>query len=449
MSPDRAGRQASGKGGSRGSSRRPSDRVAARRLGLAVFGAAFVVLFAVVAISEGIGEPSIPSGAILLVEDAPGDSGTVDQAEFDHALEVSAAQASVKKVPRPGDPQYDELKEAAVTSLLEAIWLEGQAEEMGIAVSDQEVAKELKKLKKENFKTEAEFEKFLKDSKFTPEDVDNRVKLQILSTEIQDKLKEDPPTPSEGEIEAYYEAAKSTQFTQPASRDVRSIVNKDREKAEQALAALEKSNTAQSWSKVARKYSEDPSTQQSGGLQRGVGEGSLEEPLDAEVFAAVEGQLEGPVKTAKGFTVFEVQNSSPETVQELKTVEAQIKSQLAQQLEQESFSAFVSDFNTTWSARTFCADEYVNERCANFESSGHPSTAPPACYEAEPDGGRPEACPAPVFQLVPAQPGSVTPLAPQGNPLAQRPVPAGGAPEGGGEEAAGIPGAGAVPPPTE
>ena len=446
MSPDRGGRKASGKGGGRSASKRPArpeGPVAARRLGLLIFGVAFVALFAVVAISEGIGDPSIPDDAIILVEDAPGDSGEISKAEFDHALVLTAAQGG-QKVPKPGTKQYEELEEAATSSLVESAWLEGQAEEMGITASDQKVEKEFKKLKQENFPKKAEYQEFLKEAKFTQEDVNERVKLQILSTEIQEKLKEDPPIPSDDEIEDYYEAAKATQFTQPPSRDVRLIVNKDRQKAEQALAQLEKANTAKDWAKAAKQFSEDAATKDKGGLQNAVAEGTLEEPVDAAVFAGVEGQLEGPLKSPKGFTIFEVQNSSPETVQELKAVEGQIKSQLAQQLEQEDFNVFVSDFNDRWLSRTFCASGYVTERCSNYESDGHPSTAPPACYEAEPKGGRPEACPAPVFQLVPAQPGTVTPLAPQGNPLAQRPVPAGG-----GDAAPEEPGAGAVPPPSE
>ncbi len=320
---------------------------------------------------------------------------------------------------------------------------------MGITVTDQENEKELEKIKKENFPTEAQFQAFLKESKFTSEDVDQRVEFTIISKELQEKLKEDPPTPSDSEVEAYYEAAKATQFTQPPSRDVRLIVNKDQKKAEQALAQLEEANTAKDWAKAAKEFSEDPTTKEKGGLQKAVAEGTLEEPVDAAVFEGVEGQLEGPLESPNGFTIFEVQNSSPESVEELKAVEGQIKSQLGQQLEQEDFNEFVADFNTRWLSRTFCAPDYMTERCANFESDGHPATAPAACYESDPDGGRPEACPAPVFQLVPAQPGTVTPLAPQGNPLAQRPIPAGGgeaAPEG----PPGAPGApGATAPPSE
>ena len=398
---------------------------AARRLGLLVFGVAFVALFVIVAIAEGVGHAGVPSGDVAYVEDAPEGRGDITMADFRHGLVQVAAQSGQKKPPKPGSKQYAELKETTLNTLLEPIWLEGLAEELGITVTDKEVAAEFKKLKKENFKTEAEYKKFLKQANFTQADVDQRVKLQILSTKVQEQLKEDVSTPSKSEVEDYYEAAKATQFTQKESRDIRVVVNKSRKKAKEAREALSKDDTAKNWMKVAKKYSEEPTTSQSGGLRKGVTEETLEEPLAAAVFSTPEGRVEGPIKTEQGYTVFEVENSTPESVQELKAVEAQIQSTLAQRAEQEYFSSYVAGFNAKWTARTFCASGYVTERCANFEGTGHPSTAPEACYEANPKGGRPEACPAPVFQLIPALPGTVTPLEPSGKPLPQRPRPAG------------------------
>jgi parvulin-like peptidyl-prolyl isomerase len=392
-------------------------------LALLVFGVAFIAIFAVVAIAVGVGNPSVPAGNVALVQSTPGDIGEVTKADLDHAIELAAAQGGEKKAPKPGDPKYDELKETALNSLFESIWLQGVAAEWGIEASEEEVATELKKVKKESFKTEAEFEKFLKESHFTPADVNERVKVQILSKALQEQLKEKVPAPSQSEIENYYEAAKDTQFTQKPTRDVRLIVNKDQEKAQEAFEALSKDDSAKNWTTVAEKYSEDPTTKKSGGLQKGLQEGVIEEPLNAAIFATPEGQIEGPIKAERGYTVFEVENSTPESVQELKTVESQIQSTLAQRNEQEYFTSFVSTFNTQWTQRTFCASGYVTERCANFEGDGHPATAPPACYEADPKGGLPEACPAPVYQLVPALPGTITPLEPKGKPLAQRPVP--------------------------
>lgn len=443
MSSQGGSRQAPGKGGAGNA----PGRAAARRLGLLVFGAAFVVLFAIVAIAEGIGGPSLPSGAIAYVEGAPGDTGEVTQTEFEHALEQAAAQAGVNKTPKPGEPQYDELEETALNALFEAIWLRGFAEEKGIpAPSKKEVNKEFKKLKDESFQSPKEYRDFLKEAKFTRKDVRERVELQILSTNLQTQLTEEIPKPSQGEIEDYYEAAKEAQFTQQASRDVRLVVNKNREKAKQARVALGKDNSEQNWKKVAKKYSEDPATKEIGGLQEGVTEGTLEEPLDEAVFNAPEGQVEGPLDAQRGFTVFEVTNVNPEQVQELKEVEAQIEGTIAQQTEQEYFTELIGMFNDLWTARTVCADGYLTQRCSNFKGDGHPATAEPGCYEANPDGGRPEACPAPVNQAVPAQPGTVTPLVPKGTPLAQRPRPLEGAEEAG--EGLELP-PGAVPPPSE
>jgi parvulin-like peptidyl-prolyl isomerase len=440
VSPDRGRRGTSG-GGAVKSGRGPA---ATRRLGLLIFGIVFVVLFAIVAIAEGLGDPSVPSGDVALVEDAPGDIGEVSEAEFKHALDLAAAQSGEKKVAEPGDPKYDELKETALNSLFESIWLQGLADQWGIELTDQEVARQLKKVKKESFKTEAEFQKFLKDSGYTPADINERVKLQLLSKELQEQLKEKAPEPSQKEVEAYYDAVKATQFTQKPTWDVRLIINKDRKKAEEALAAVTKDNSEENWKKVAKKFSEDPTTKENGGLQQGVQEGVLEEPLNEAVLNAPEGRIEGPLKTQQGYTVFEVSSSSPESVQELKAVESQIKSTLSQRLEQEYFTGFVGTFNNEWTQRTFCDPDYVTQRCSNFEFSGHPTTAPEACYEADPKGGRPEACPAPVFQLVPAMPGTITPLEPKGKPLVQRPRPLG-------EQATGTEGApglpeGAVPP---
>ena len=441
MSPNQGRRSASGKGGKKGASaKRAKDPAALRRLAILVFGALFIVLFAVVAVAEGIGDPSVPDGDVALVEDAPSGVGNISEKEFDRALKQSAAQSGKKEVPKPGDPQYDELKEAALGSLLDAVWLKGEADEQGVTVTKAEIAKEFKKLKTENFKTEAEYEKFLKESEFEQSDVDSRVELQMLSTQIQKQITEGVSAPSKSDIENYYDAALATQFTQPETRDIRLVVNKDKTKAESALENLKADDSAKNWKKVAEKYSEDELSKSKGGFQKGIAEGVLEEPLNKEVFSAPKDTVEGLVKTERGYNVFEVDNSTPETTQELKTVESQIESQLKQQREQEAFTEFVAGYSSKWKNRTFCADGFVIERCANFKAAAHPATAEPACYEANPKTP-PKACPAPVFQLIPAMPGTVTPVEPRGTPLAQRPIPAAGE-----EEAPSLPPGTSLPP---
>lgn len=409
-----------------------------QRLALLAFGALLVLLFVGFAIAQGIGQPSVPSDAVAVVEDTPDGLGTVSQDEFDRALLQAAAAERVKPVPKPGDEKYDELKEAALGEMLDAIWIQGQAEEMGITVTPKEVAKELKKLKAQAFKTPKQYQEFLKEAKYTQADVLQRVKIQMVSTKIQEQVTNEAPTPSSSEIEDYYEEAKASQYTTPESRDVRLVKNKDKAKVEAAKAALEKDDSIKSWEKVAKKYSTD-TTKGNGGLQSGVSEGTLEEPLDAAVFAAGQGEIEGPLQDGKKLTVFEVMKITPEKVQSLEEVKAQISSQLSEQLQQQSFARFVRNYGSTWKARTFCADDFLIERCSNFKGDGRPAEANPACFEANPKTPA-EACPAPVGQTKPAQPGSVSLLSPEGQKLAQRPRPAGD------EEATAAPGATELPP---
>ncbi|HEU4736817.1 MAG TPA: peptidyl-prolyl cis-trans isomerase [Solirubrobacterales bacterium] len=394
-----------------------------QRLALLGFGALLILLFAIFAVAQGIGNPSVPSGAVAVVEDAPNDLGTVTEEEFQHALEQAAAQGKVP-VPKPGDKKYDELKETALGEVLDAIWIQGQAEEMGISVTEKEIAEELKKLKDKAFKTEQQYKDFLDEAKFTQADVDTRVTIQMLSEQIQNQVTEEAPIPSKREIEVYYEAAKSSQYTTPESRDVRVIKNKDEAKVEAAKTALEKDDSNASWEKAAKKYSTD-TTKGTGGLQSAVteGAGTLQEPLEAEVFAAPQGELVGPLKDGQTYTLFEVMKITPEKVQSLDEAKSQISAQLAEQSQQQAFAAFVQGYGNTWSSRTFCANDFKIARCANFKSDGRPPEANEACFEANPKTPA-EACPAPIPQVKPAVPGTVTPLNREGQKLPQRPRPA-------------------------
>lgn len=395
-----------------------------KRLALFAFAGLLVLLFVGFAIAQGIGNPSVSSGDVAVIEDAPAGLGTITEAQLRHGIVLAAAAGSVNPVPKPGDEKYDELQKAALGELLESVWIQGLGEEMGISVTPKEVAEELKKVETQQFKSKKQFQEFLKESHFTPADVKERVKIQILTKQIQEQIQGEPTVPSSREIEEYYEEAKASQYTTPESRDIRTVLNKDKGKVEEAKAELEKDDSVQSWEKVAKKFSTDPATKGKGGLQEGVSEGSVPEPLGAAVFAAPQGQVEGPVKDSRGYIVFEVMKITKEKVQLLEEVKSQISSQLEEQTSQQDLTRFVSNFHNTWVSRTFCASKFAIERCANFKGDGRPAEADPACYEASPKKPA-EACPALVSQVKPAQPGSVSLLAPEGQKLAQRPQPAG------------------------
>jgi parvulin-like peptidyl-prolyl isomerase len=424
-----------------------------QRLALVLFGALFVILFAGYAIAQGLGHPSVPSGDVAIVTHVPDEVGAVSETDFKRALLQQVAQAKLKKPPKPGEDKYEELKKAALSELLNTIWVRGEAEELGISVTPKQIAAELAQIKKTNFKTPAEYKQFLATSHFTKGDVLDRVELQLLTTQIQEQISKEAPPPSGSEIADYYDTSKDSQYTTPESRDVRVVVNKDKAKAETAKAALEKDDSPANWKKVASKYSEDPTTKSKGGLQPALTEELLasQEELKSAIFGNSTGVVVGPVDVSGKFFVVEVVKLNPAKVKTLGEVSAEIKTQLTQQLAQEVFTEFVSEFQSKWQARTFCASGFEIENCANYKSPGHSASAPAGCYEADPKGGLPKECPAPVAQAAPALPGSTTLLKAEGERLPQRPRPEGL------EEAAGAgsvlpegvaPGAAGAAPPT-
>lgn len=421
-----------------------------KRFALISFAVLLGGLFIGLALAEGLGPPSVPSGDVAVIEDAPSDIGTVTQEEFDTSLAQQSAQAGEKSLPKEGSAKYEELKNAAMTELLEQAWLRGEAEELGILVTPKQVSTELAQIKKENFSAPGSYQEFLKNSSFTPADVERRVEVQVLSNQIRELISGRGGQASKAEIEEYYEEEKEGQFTTPASRDVRVIINKDKAEVEKAKEALEKDSSPASWNKVAAKYSSDPSTKGKGGLQTGVPEEFLKGELKKAVFETPTNQLTGPIKNTGSYLLVEVVKLNPEKVQNLSEVRSQISTTLTQQNQEQAFTDFIAGYQSKWRSRTFCASDFSEvQNCSNYDGDPHPSSAVPACYEAEPEVPAAE-CPAPVTQAVPALPGTVTPNQPQGEPFPQRPRPqeagtTGIPPEGGAAPPTGAPPTGAPP----
>ncbi len=405
----------------------PPRRAGRQRLWLVVFAAVLVAIFVIFAVAQGIGAPSVPAGDAAVVKGVPAGEGTVTEAEVKRATaqQIAAASSEKKeKPPKPGSKKFEELQTAAMGELLDQIWIKGEAEELNLSVTSKQVEESLEEIKKQNFPTAKAYNEFLKKASFTQADVNARVELQLLSTEIQELIQGGTPPPSADEIKAYYEKEKASQFTTPASRDVRVIVNKDKSKVEAAKKALEGDQSEANWKKVAPKYSSDPTTKSNGGLQKAITEELVKGDLKKAIFGGATGELIGPVEFESNFLLIEPVKINAEKVKTLAEVKSQVSQTLAQQKQEEHFSEFVSQYQSKWTSRTFCASGFTIERCSNFKGTGHPSNAAPACYEANPKAPAKE-CPAPVAMNTPAIPGTVSSSNPKGERLVQRPQPPG------------------------
>ena len=320
------------------------------------------------AIGRGLGNPSVPSGDVVLVQDSP--AGHISQQDYQDALAQAAASSQLKSVPPESSPQFDQLKSTAVGNLVLGAWVQGEAQERGITVSDSQVNDQLNTFRQQNgLKTQQQFEQALKQAKFTPEEAKEQIRLQLLSTQIQRAvLPSKPPTVSDDEVKGFYEA-NIAQFQQPETRDFRLILNKDKSKVDAAASALAKDDSSTNWKKVAKQYSTDPTSKSSGGLRTNVTKGESEPALDAQVFKSPTGQLVGPFSGQNGWYLIEVEKVTPASTTPLNNqVSSQIRQQLQSLAQQQQAQDFQTQFTSKWTSRTFCTDEVVNAQCANFKA---------------------------------------------------------------------------------
>lgn len=336
-------------------------------IGFALF---FVLLLLGSALFGGIGQADVPDGAVAIIEDTPGGDTVITREEFDRALAQVAANERIPELPKEGSDDYKRLAEAAMQQLINTAWVLGEASEQDVDVSDREVDAEIGQIisqfgcPPEGDPAECEqLQRRLEQFELTLPEVRDQVETGLLGQELERDILQGADPPSDEQVEDYYETF-NAQFALPETRNVRLVLNADRAKVLEAKGQLESDSSDEAWQRIAREFSTDTSKSQ-GGLREGLSEGLVEEPLNTEIFEAEMGEIVGPVRTPLGFYVFELDKIEPARTQTLGEVEDQLKTQLKQQLDTETKEQFLADYESRWTARTVCAEDFLFERCDN------------------------------------------------------------------------------------
>jgi foldase protein PrsA len=357
---------------------------------------ALCALLSVVVLSACGGSSGVPGNAVARIGDT-----SVTKTDFNHWMQVAAissagqtgttgaaAKAPVppdftacvaqktKSAPKPakGQPnptpaqfktqcqqEYASLRDQVMSFLISADWIQGEAKDRKVTVTDKEVQTAFDKTKKQSFPKEADYQKFLKSSGMTQADILFRVKLDTVSNKLRAAVTKGKDKVTPAQITAYYNKNQA-RFAQPERRDLRIVLTKTEAKAKQAKAALD---GGQSWTKVAKQYSVDQASKAQGGQLLGVAKGQQEKALDDAVFAAAKGKILGPVKTQFGWYVFEVSKITPKSQQTEQEASPTIKQLLASQGQQKALDTFVKDFRTKWKAKTDCRSGFATQDCKN------------------------------------------------------------------------------------
>ncbi len=268
------------------------------------------------------------------------------------------------------EQQYKSLQQEVLGFLISSAWVLGEAESQGVKVSDKEVKKQFEQIKNQQFPKAAEFQKFLATSGQTVSDLLLRVKLNLLSSKIQQKVAKQKGTVTQAEISKYYKEHTS-QFGTPEKRDVRIILTKTEAQAKKAKQEIE---SGKSFASVAKSTSIDPTSKANGGELKGVIKGQEEKALDEAIFSAKKGVLGGPVKTPFGYYIYEVTGTTTGSSQTLAQAQSSIKQQLTAQQQQQALSKFVKEFRKKWESKTECRSGYTVQDCKGYKKPKTTST---------------------------------------------------------------------------
>jgi foldase protein PrsA len=279
----------------------------------------------------------VPPDAIALVGD-----DKIAKADFDELLERAKTSYKQQKRPFPkaGTPEYDQLKDRAVSYLVQRYEFREEADELGISVTDKELDERLKKIKKETFGgNDQTYQAELKRLGLTEEDAREQIRDVIIQEKLFEAVTKDVKVTDE-DVEAYYEKNKA-QFSQPASRDVRHIIVKSKAKADLVYAELTQTNA--NFAELAKKHSEDKGTAAQGGKYAAVKGQSVPE-FDKVAFELDKGEISEPVKTQFGWHIIQATSDVKDAkATPVADVEDSIRQQLLQQKQSEAMRKWVEE----------------------------------------------------------------------------------------------------------
>jgi foldase protein PrsA len=332
----------------------------------------------------------VPSDSVATVDGTP-----IKKAQFEHWLSVASKQqavsgqaavvpdppnyskcvAALQKVPvakgqaKPTaaalkaqcQQQYEGLKQQVMQFLVQSEWLLKEADSRKLQAKPATVQKQLDDQIKQSFPKRSDFDKFLQQSGMTMNDLLFRVKIDVLTQQVRQKIVAGKDKVSDAQIASYYSKNQS-RFAQPERRDLEVVLTKTKAKADQAKAEIQ-SGTA--WSKVAKKYSIDQASKSQGGKLPGVAKGQQEKAFDDAIFSADKGKVVGPVKTQFGYYVFKVDSISKASQQSEKEAHDTILNIIRSQQEQDALNKFVADYQKRYTKKTNCAKGFVISSCKN------------------------------------------------------------------------------------
>lgn len=288
----------------------------------------------------GGGSAKLASGDVAVVGVVHVSRSTFD--DVMHQEELSL-KSQGQKFPKPGTTDYASIKNQVLALLIQNAEFEQEAKKLGVQPKASDVESQLASIKKQYFGgNEKRYQQSLKQQGYTDAEVREQIKTQLTSQRLFDEVTANVNV-TDKDVLAYYT---SHQSQYPPWRQVAEILVG---KHKQALAQkiYDQLKGGASFAALAKKYSQDPGSKNSGGLFTAK-KGQDVPEFDKAVFSeAKKGALLKPVNTAQyGWFVIKLLGDIRTTPD--KQTAATISGQLVQQKRNQQMTDWVGRISKSY-----------------------------------------------------------------------------------------------------
>jgi len=288
----------------------------------------------------GGGNGNVPNDAVAKVGSTP-----ITKSTFNALMAVAFAKykAQGQGEPKVGTPAYTQLRDQAVSFLVQEDELQQEGKKLGVTVSQKDVDARLAQIKKSY--GGKKFAAALKNAHITiPEYEQYSLEPTILGEKLQNKVTSNVKI-TKSAAKKYYDQNKSA-FTTPPTREVRHILVDSKSLAEKIETKL---NNGASFGALVKQYSKDTGSVPQGGklcAAHGQSSGACIQtvaPFDKAAFSLKTHEISQPVHSVDGWHVIQALGPvKPAHAQTFNEVKSQIEANLASQQKQTAWQAWLA-----------------------------------------------------------------------------------------------------------
>ena len=335
-----------------------------RRVFLTVVLALGLAVFAAACGGDG-GSKAVPADSVAVVGDQ-----SVAKSEFDDLIAYAKKSYDAQKRPFPkvGTPEYVQLRDQAMTFLIQRTQFEVKADELKIDVSDDAVDKRIDQYVKERHQGDKKkFDGELKSQGLSSEQARDIIRANLIQEAIFKKVTADAKV-SDAEIRTYYDKNKA-QYGTPETRVVRHVLVKTNQKA-LADRLYNDLKAGGDWKAIAKKHSQDPASKNTGGRMTAT-KGQLVPEFEETAFTIGDNGISKPVKTQYGWHIIQalgpVKKSKATPYDQVKEA---VRQQLLQEKKNKDMEKWVADMRKDLNDETTYQVGYKPKAAATPPATG-------------------------------------------------------------------------------